>query len=95
MRELEYQDDVGKKFRVLIPKDCPDSHAKYGIVLGPPDLSSLGFPQDIEVRLNNQLYNRRILTVRDSVSRRSDVLAALQATFAVDVEKIVNLYRGI
>lgn len=95
MRELAYQDNDGRKFRVLIPEGCPDDHAKFGIILGPPDLSSLGMTKDIEVRLNNQLYDRRIFTFQDSVVRKRDVLAALQSTFAVDVEKIINLYRGI
>lgn len=95
MREIEYQDDVGRKFRVLIPKDSPDTHAKYGIILGPPDLSPLKLTENAEVRLNNQLYHRRILSFRDAMSNKREVLAALQATFAVDVEEIVNLYRGI
>lgn len=95
MRELEYTDEEGRKFKVLIPKSSPDDHARFGIILGPPDLSLLGLPRDTEIRLNNQLYYRRVLTLRDAVGRKRDVLAALQATFAVDVEKIVNQYRGI
>lgn len=95
MRDTVYTDVEGRKFKVKIPEEAPDSHSKYGIIVGPPDLTELKLPLDVEVRLNNQLYDRGIFTYKDAVKRRSDVIAALQSTLALHATKIVELYRGI
>lgn len=95
MREVVYTDEGGKKFKVLIPDEAPDTHAKFGLIVGPPDLSALNIPKDMEIRLNNQLFNRGLFTNKDVLTRRREVVAALQATLALDADKIINLYRGI
>lgn len=93
MRVVDYQDRAGRKFKVQLPDDAPDSHARYGIPVGPPDLSSLGLPRETEVRLNNQLYNRGILTKKEARRGRQEIFAALQAAFGVDTGRIIDLYE--
>lgn len=94
MRDVEQVDSVGRKSKVRIPDDAPDSHAQFGVLIGPPDLSGLELPQELEVKLNNELYNRNLLTLRDVKARPQEVQYALQATLKVDVTRILNLYAG-
>jgi hypothetical protein len=93
MRESSYIDPKGRKWAVLLPEGVPDSDASMGVHLGPPSLESLGLPEEQEVRLHNQLFNRRIYTKQDARKRRQDIIGALFATFKVDAQRIVDLYE--
>lgn len=84
----------GRKQVVLIPDGAPDSHAKMGVLVGPPDLDVLQLPIAIEVRLHNELYNRGLLTRKDVQKRPQELFAALQAALRVDVAAIANLYSS-
>lgn len=95
MREICYTDSRGCKFQVLIPDDAPDEHAVFGIRVGPPDLSELNLPLDIEVRLNNQLYARKMITRSDVRRRRGELIAVWQSVLQVDVTVLHNLYEGV
>lgn len=92
MRETTYTDEAGRKTYVLLPDDAPDSHAPYGIRVGPPSLEGLELPEEIEIRLHNLLYARRILTVRDARSRRNEVLSAIQASLHSTLQNVLALY---
>lgn len=93
MRKVVHKDSKGRKSLVALPDNAPDSHARYGQVIGPPDLNSLGLPSDITTRLHNELFNRGLYSYADARKRKADVVAALQAVFAVDATKIVTLYQ--
>jgi hypothetical protein len=88
----KHETPEGMLYAVLVPEDAPDSNVKYGIRLGPPDLSSLGLDKEVERRLNNELYNRGLLTLRDTKRRSGDVMAAWQAAIQTDVATILNCY---
>lgn len=90
---MDWTDSEGRKTRVQIPQDAPDSDASKGIVVGPPSVESLSLPQDIGVRLHNQLYARQLFSMSDVRRRRRDVLGALMAALKVDAERIVQLYN--
>lgn len=92
-RRVEYKDKNGYKFLVEIPAGAAPEMAKHGVVIGPPDLSELGLPKAVEVRLNNALYDRRLFTRRDL--KRDDLFAALQGAYRVDVTTLDNLYRKV
>lgn len=94
MRRLVHNDG-GRKTLVEIPDGKPDSHARYGVVIGPPDLSALGLPSEIEIRLHNELFARGILTHRDAKKRRQEIVNALHSVFAVNAERILNIYSGV
>lgn len=77
---------------MLLPEGVPDSDASMGMPLGPPSLESLGLPEEQEVRLHNQLFDRRLYTRQDAQRRRQDIMGALFAAFKVDAQRIVDLY---
>lgn len=72
-------------------EDIPQS----GIRIGPPDINSLNLPLPLEyeVRLNNQLYDRKLFSPADVRRRPEEIKAALQAVLKLDVLKIINLYK--
>lgn len=92
MRQTSYEDAKGRKWAVLLPEDATDADAPMGIPLGPPSLESLDLPEDVEVRLHNQLFERRLFTQADVRARRQDIFGALQATLKVDIARIAALY---
>ena len=92
MREVDYTDEAGRRYRVRVPDDCPEALYPSGIPVGPPSLESLGLPLEIEVRLHNQLHNRRLFTRRDVLQRPRDVMAALQAALKIDLQRLQLLY---
>ncbi len=89
--EVEHIDEDGLRWRVLVPKSDRE-HTERGIVIGPPDLTSLGLPDDIHKVLHNALYNRGIIRARDVRRRMPDVFAALQSAYRVDATMIANAY---
>ena len=93
MREMSYTDDEGRQWAVSLPDGVPESDAPLGIPLGPPSLAPLGLPLDVEVRIHNQLFARRLFTPRDVKTRRMEILGALQAALRVDIVAIAALYR--
>lgn len=92
MRELEHKDREGRRYLVWLPEGVPDAEADKGIRIGPPDLAPLGVPLSLEVRLNNELYARRLIRVADVKARRQEVQAALMAALSLDAGRIVDLY---
>ena len=76
----------------MLPDNAPDTDASLGMFVGPPPLTDLSLPDDVEVELHNQLFARRIFTVADVKARPMDVFAALQAALKVETNKIIELY---
>jgi len=85
-----YEDDKGRKWAVKIPEGADPA---LGIVIGPPDVSELGLPEDQLIALHNELFNRSLLTWDDVRRRPQEITAALQAVLKIDSTKIINLYR--
>lgn len=86
----EYTDETGRQWITLVPAG-QEENAAIGIPLGPPDTRILGLPEETDIRLNNQLFRRGLITKRDI--RGQDLFAALQAVLRVDMVTLVNLYR--
>lgn len=83
----------GRHYKVLVPDHAaPDTWAR-GIYIGPPDLSGLGLPEEVSVRLHNELFNRGIITQSDANARRPEVHAALMYALRVDAERVINAYK--
>ena len=93
---VEYTDDDGRKWKVIVPDNCPADMYGSGIPIGPPALAQIAeehhWPLEFEVRLHNALYNRGILTRADFEARGRDVLAALQAALRVDLATLHSIY---
>ena len=87
-----HQDPEGRWWVVLVPVGH-EGDAHMGIPVGPPDLTSLGLPEAVEVRLHNQLFQRGLLTARDLKGRGKEVFAAIQAAYRVDMASVTALYQ--
>lgn len=83
----------GRKYKAQVPDNAPKHLWQAGIIIGPPDLSSLGLPKPIETRLHNELWARNLITARDVKKRVQDVHGALQSALKVDAGTIVSLYE--
>ena len=92
MKQVNYEDAKGRRWATLLPDDTPEEDAALGIPLGPPPLEALGLPEDIEVRLHNELFSRSLFTPADVKRRINDVVASLQAALRVDAGLIIGLY---
>lgn len=95
MKDSYYTDEDGRKWAVKLPEGLPEDQAYMGIPVGPPSLASLNLPVELEVRLHNQLFDRRIFTFRDIKRNPDSVVSALQRAFKVDVQNIIALYNSI
>lgn len=80
----------GRSYYVLVPD--AETNVARGIVTGPPDLSELNLPPDVEATLHQELFGRGIKNKRIAVKRRQAIYEALQASFAVCVDKVVECY---
>lgn len=94
LRVVEFVDEDGRSWARGLPDGVPDARAKVGVPIGPPSLEDLGLPKELEVRLHNQLYQRRIFTERDARQRMQDVHSALMAALRVDAHRILAIYQG-
>lgn len=94
MQTVEYKTTDGFKYQVLLPDGESLKNAKLGIRVGPPDLTSLGLPKEVEKRLNNALYDRGLLTRADARRRTAEITAAWQSALRVDVTRVLDVYRG-
>lgn len=91
LKRVEYKDEDGRKFLVEVPdgfEDMPES----GISIGPPELTDLNLPLELEVKLNNQLFDRKLFTPADVRRRPEEIRAALMAVLRLDVLRIRSLY---
>ena len=70
-----------------------EADAEIGVPIGPPDTSSLGLSERLDVALNNQLVRRGLITRDDLRGRDRELFAVLQAIFRVDISAIARLYR--
>lgn len=80
----------GRNYYVLVPDGETDT--ARGVITGPPDLSSLNLPEDVEERLHNELFVRGMKNKRVANKRRDEVFASLQAAFSVNTDKILECY---
>src|SRR5688572_20078153 len=89
-RDLQYEE--GRKLEFFLP-EVADDVAK-GIPLGPPSLEELELPKEIEIQLHNELFHRGILTGRDALRNRNQLIAAVQSALKVDAERVLQAYVG-
>lgn len=93
MFETEYVDYEGRKFWIRLPDGAQPDDYQFGLRLGPPDLSQLGLPLAVEVRVHNELYYRRLFHFSDVKRKRQDLVGALMAALKLDADKLLEVYR--
>jgi len=84
----------GRRSALSVPDDAPQATWPGGVLVGPPDLSGLGLPEEVTTRLHNELFHRGLLRRADVRFRRADVVAALQAALKVDAQLIIDIYEA-
>lgn len=89
--KAELVDEGGRHWAVMVPFE--DDDPEKGIVIGPPDVSELGLPESVSVKLHNELYRRGLITKDNLRGRAGEVFAALQAAYKADTTAVLNLYR--
>ena len=93
MMTVTYVDGLDRKSMVQVPDGAPEQTWSRGIVLGPPDLSSLGLGEETTTRLHNELFNRGVIRRQDARAKRAEVHAALMSVLRVDAEAIIALFE--
>lgn len=86
-------DRKGRKSARTVPDDADEKTWVAGVLIGPPDLTSLGLGEEVTTKLHNELYNRGIIRRSDAKTRRSEVHAALMASLRIDADRIISLYE--
>lgn len=85
--------------KVLVPSDAPgEGLESAGMIVGPPNLRVEGYELDPEVvleRLQHELFVRNVITYRDARTKRQDIFSALIASLKLEVDKIVEAYKGL
>lgn len=94
LQRVIHIDESGRKKYVLLPEGVSENEADKGIPVGPPDFTELGLPEELEVRLNNELFNRGIIEVKDALRGRDQIQAALMSVLKVDAGRVVEAYTG-
>jgi hypothetical protein len=88
-----FEDVAGRKTARQVPDGAPHETWRFGNIIGPPDLTPLGLPEEVLTRLNNELFARGIIRAGDARRNRAEIHAALQAALRVDAERIVQVFE--
>lgn len=92
MREVTWKDEAGRIWVTLIPDNAPEADAPRGVPLGPPPLTELGLPLEVEVALHNMLVRHRVLTWEDAQTKLSKITAAVNASLRLSAQKVQAVY---
>lgn len=92
MKQVSYTDETGRRWAVLVPDQAVADEYRSGVPVGPPPTDHVGLPEDVAVRLHNELHDRGILTERDARRRSEEIAAALRAALRVDVTRIMAAF---
>jgi hypothetical protein len=94
MKKVEYIDHKGRKYLRLVDNDESEEMFQYGINVGPPEdiTDGLGMTDELATELHNQLYQRGLWSIKEINQNPKFVFAALQATFRINQQMIVNAY---
>ena len=97
MREVDFTDESGRRWRVRVPLDCPEELYSSGIVIGPPAglddwLEKQGWPEGRRIAIHNALHSRGLFTVKDVLRKPQEVAGALQSVVKTDLQGIQTVY---
>lgn len=89
MRELDYEDSQGRRWRVSLPDSVSDEHAASGLLIGPlPIVDSLSLCEPFATRLHNELHRRKLWRLRDIQMRTGELHAAILSALRLDAQTI-------
>ena len=64
MALVKYTDDDGYAYLVRVPDGAKPYQYSKGIVLGPPDISQIGLPEEDEKRLRSELVEAQLVSAQ-------------------------------
>ena len=92
LKEVTHTDKDGRMSVVRLPDSASESESHMGILVGPPSLESLELPLDVEVRLHNQLFERKLFTLEDVRRKHGQLMAAMMAAFKPHTSSLMRIY---
>jgi hypothetical protein len=96
MRQVEYQNELGRKYLVGLPDDVPDAEAEKGIPIGPPDVvEELGLPEPFATNLHNALFDHKMWNIHVVRKNPKLLFGILQRIIRVDVHKLMEAYAKL
>lgn len=84
----------GLTYRVQVPEGTEPEYYSRGLILGPPDLSVCGWPEDIADRVHVELYSRGIISKRDAAANRQEIALAIISAMQITVDRILECYNA-
>ena len=78
METVIYTNAQGLKEVRRVPQGLPPSGYSRGVLVGPPDLSSVGLEMSALVSLNNRLVDLGLITYDDLRGNRADFVRAVK-----------------
>lgn len=96
MRQVDYEDERGRKYRVKLPHGVPESEAEKGVPVGPPDVvDELGLPEPFATRLHNMLFKHQLWTINEVRKKPKTLFNALQVAMKTDVNGLMAAYMDL
>src|SRR3989304_3732166 len=91
MRQSSYTDSDGRKWAVWLPEGVPERAASLGRPLGPPPLD-LALPEELAVKLHNELFARGLFTYEDVKRRPQEVVEAVRGVIRLTRARVMGAY---
>jgi hypothetical protein len=89
MRYLTYEDENGKKWRVAVRDNDPDTFAKFGVPAGPPDIELIDWDA-LKMQVHDVLFKMGVYTRKDLQGSGVGLVAALN----VFKRHLIALYKS-
>jgi ATP phosphoribosyltransferase regulatory subunit HisZ len=89
MKIVTYTDEKGRNYQAYEDDD------RQKVIIGPPEglVDALGLPEPFATRLHNALHGRNILNYQQAAKNPSDLVGALQESFSLDVQMLLEQYH--
>lgn len=97
MPDVKYTDNEGLMWIVGVPPNAPEEIYKWGVPVGPPDLSSLGLTKTDRKKLQNALVDAGFVLAPHLVGKRKELKALLKKLELPDslLREIISLYQRV
>lgn len=96
MRQVDYEDERGRKYRVKLPHGVPEAEAEKGVPVGPPDVvDELGLPEPFATRLHNMLFKHQLWTINEVRKKPKILFNALQVAMKTDINILMAAYMDL
>ena len=93
MKQVDYQDERGRWYRVQLPDEAPEDQARFGVPIGPPNVADkLGLPEPFATDLHNQLFLRKLFNANEVRKNSQALQGAIMTALSVDISRVYEAY---